>query len=125
MNIDNLTYGEIKAIAAMVANTTPAPAATHTANSAVGKFCIVRANDAGVHAGTVTEVNGDTVTLKDSRRLWSWTAKAGIALSGVAQHGVKKCEGTKLDALNPEIVIRGWFELIPCTEAAKVSIREV
>lgn len=119
MNIDHLTYGQLKAIATMFA--TSAATVTVT-NPCIGKFCIVRAEAAGVHAGTVVAVSGDTVTLKDSRRLWSWTAKEGVALSGVAQHGLKPRSDSKLDTLNPEISIRGWCELIPCSEDAKGSI---
>jgi hypothetical protein len=51
--------------------------------------------------------------------LWSWTAKDGIALSGVAQHGIK--EG-KVDAVNPDIFLTGVCETIPCSKKAEESI---
>ena len=89
-------------------------------NAMVGKFCIVRCYSAGVHAGTVAAVDGDKVILYNSRRLWYWQAKAGVALSGVAQNGIT--DASKIDTVNPEIYLTGVIELIPCTDAAKVSI---
>ena len=99
MNIDNMTYGE--------------------QHPFVGKFCIVRCYSAGVHAGVVKWIDGDKAILTDSRRLWSWTAVEGVALSGVAQFGVK---AGKLDATNPEIYLTGVIEVIPTTDKAKGTI---
>lgn len=114
MNIDNLTFGELKQIAALftAASTTP-----KTTNPMVGKYCIARCYSAGVHAGEVISVDGENVILKDSRRLWAWVAKDGVALSGVAQHGIKdsgsKDSGSKVDVVNPLIYLTGVCELIP------------
>lgn len=119
MNIDNLTFGELKQIAAMFGNAQPAA----SINPVVGKYCIARCYSAGVHAGTVVSVDGETVVLKDSRRLWSWKAKDGVALSGVAQAGLT-ADKSKVDVVNPEIYLTGVCELIPCSEKAKESINE-
>jgi hypothetical protein len=118
MSIDNLTFCELKQIAAMFAGQ---QAAAKPANPVVGEYCIARCYSAGVHAGEVVSVDGENVILKDSRRLWSWKAQDGIALSGVAQHGVKSSE-CKIDVVNPLIYLTGVSELIPCTKKAKVSI---
>ena len=116
MNIDNMTYGELKQIAALFgAVNTAAPA-----HPFIGKYVIARCYSAGVHAGTVVSVDCDTAILKDSRRLWSWKAKDGVALSGVAQTGVQS--GCKIDVVNPEIYLTGVCELIPCSAVAKESI---
>jgi len=113
MNIENLTYGEIKQIAAIF-NGAVSP---KTTNPMVGKYCIARCYSAGVHAGEVISVDGENVILKDSRRLWAWVAKDGVALSGVAQHGIKdsgsKDSGSKVDVVNPLIYLTGVCELIP------------
>ena len=119
MSIDNLTFGELKQIAAMFAGQNTA---AQTANQVIGKYCIARCYSAGVHAGVVESVDGENVVLKDSRRLWSWKAQDGIALSGVAQHGLKSSD-SKLDAKNPIIYLTGVCELIPCTTKAEESIR--
>ncbi len=86
----------------------------------VGMYVIARCYAAGVHAGVVRSVDGENVTMEQSRRLWSWKAKEGIALSGVARHGIK--EGCKVDVEVP-VYLTGVCELIPCSQAAEESIR--
>ena len=123
MNIEDLTIKQGRELAALFAASQPlaAPAAYSAPNPMVGKYCIARCYSAGVHAGEVVSVDGENVVLKDSRRLWSWKAKDGVALSGVAQHGLKK-DGSKVDSINPEIYLTGVCELIPTSAAAKDSI---
>ncbi|MBU6488279.1 MAG: hypothetical protein KGQ57_10670 [Burkholderiales bacterium] len=114
MNIDDLTIGQAKELASMFgASATVTP--THPF---VGKYVIARCYAAGVHAGEVVSVDGENVILKDSRRLWSWKAAEGRALSGVAQHGITS--ESKLDVLNPIIYLTGVCELIPVS----VGVRE-
>lgn len=118
MNIDNLTFGELKQIAAMFqGQEVPKTNAPHPF---VGKYVIARCYAAGVHAGEVVSANGEEVILKDSRRLWSWKAKDGVALSGVAQTGIKS--DSKIDKMNPFILLNGVCELIVCSDIAKESI---
>jgi hypothetical protein len=121
MNINDLTLGQLKEIAAMMNAKIPQPTQNPT-HPFVGKYVIARCYSAGVHSGFVRSVDGDTCILTDSRRLWSWKAKDGIALSGVAQTGVK--EGCKIDVPNPEIYLTGICELIPCSDVSKESIRD-
>ena len=121
MNIDNLTFGELKQIASMFAATQSAAPKTNAAHPFVGKYVIARCYAAGVHAGTVLSVDGENVILTDSRRLWSWQAKDGIALSGVAQHGIKD-KGCNVDVVNPTLYLTGVCELIPATDSARESI---
>jgi hypothetical protein len=119
MNIDNLTYGELKQIAALFGG-----AQSHAqTNPMIGQYCIARCYAAGVHAGVVVSVDGENVVLKDSRRLWAWKAKDGVALSGVARFGLTT-DKSKVDVINPLIYLAGVCELIPCSEAAKESINE-
>lgn len=119
-NIDNMTYGELKQIAALFGSQTPAVQANQQ-HPMVGKYCIARCYAAGVHAGEVVSVDGENVILKNSHRLWSWKAKDGVALSGVAQHGVDRSK-CKIDALNSVIYLTGVCELIPCSVVAQESI---
>lgn len=119
MNINELTIGQAKELAALFnGQQASLQASPHLF---VGKYVIARCYAAGVHAGEVVSVDGENVLLKDSRRLWSWKAKEGIALSGVAQHGIKTSE-CKVDVLNPLIYLTGVCELIPCTKTSKESI---
>ena len=119
MNIDNLTFGELKQIAAIFSSTQHHPS-TSAAHPFVGMHVIARCYAAGVHAGIVVSVDGENVILKDSVRLWSWRAKDGVALSGVAQNGIN--DGCKIDTSNPSIYLTGVCELIPTTQKSMESI---
>ena len=121
IDIDSLTFGELKQIAALVNNQNHSQP-QNKPHPFVGKYVIARCYAAGVHAGTVVSVDGENVILSDSRRLWSWKAKDGVALSGVAQAGVQS--GVKIDLLNPEIALTGVCELIPCSAVAKESVND-
>ena len=120
MNLDDMTYGQLKQIAQLMNNQIAQPQQSNKPHPFIGKYVIARCYSAGVHAGTVDSVDGETVILKYSRRLWSWKAKDGVALSGVAQTGVQS--GCKIDVANPEIYLTGVCELIPCSSVAKESI---
>ena len=120
MDIESFTLGELKQIAAIMNSQLVQPQQSDKPHPFVGKYVIARCYAAGVHAGEVVSVDGENVILKDSRRLWSWKAKDGVALSGVAQNGLKS-EG-KVDTLNPEIALMGVCELIPCSVKARESI---
>jgi hypothetical protein len=122
MNIEELTLKQIREIALLVNGTIAQPEPYNTPHPFVGKYVIARCYAAGVHAGTVVSVDGESVILKDSRRLWSWKAKDGVALSGVAQTGVQS--GCKIDVVNPEIYLTGVCELIPCSSTAEESIND-
>jgi hypothetical protein len=117
MNINDLTIGQAKELSALFCQSS-----TSSTHLFVGKYVIARCYSAGVHAGIVESVDGENVILKDSRRLWTWKARDGVALSGVAQFGIKS--DSKIDVINPEIYLTGVCELIPCTEAARNSINE-
>lgn len=115
MNLDDMTIGQAKALAAMFGN-----AVAKEPHPFVGKYVICRCYGAGVHSGTLVSMSGSDVILKESRRLWSWRAKDGIALSGVAQNGM--AEGQKIDTTNPLIALTDVIECIPATDKARESI---
>ena len=120
IDINELTIGQIREIAASLPVLFgKAQQAGGIAAPIIGKYAICRCYSAGVHAGVVVAVDGDNVILRDSRRLWSWQARDGVALSGLAQHGLR---GGKIDTMNPEIYLTGVTEIIPCSDAAKESI---
>ena len=117
MNIDNLTIGDAKQLAAMFGSSVCV--AEKKDHPFIGKFCIARCYAAGVHAGVVVSVDGENVILDTSRRLWSWKAADGVALSGLAVHGLSS---GRIDVLVSTIYLTGVCELIPCSEKAKESI---
>jgi len=119
LNINDLTLGQAKELASLFCGAQAAlPSAPHPM---IGKHVIARCYAAGVHAGEVISVDGENVMLKDSRRLWTWKAKDGVALSGVAQTGLKEGAG-KVDVMNPQIYLTGVCELIPTASGVKESI---
>lgn len=115
MDINSLTIGQARELAALFAISTPKPAPF------TGKYVVVRTYSAGVHAGELISQDGDIVVLANSRRLWKWKAKQGVALSGVAVHGIVRAE-SKVDVELPEILLTGAIEVIPTSDAAKESI---
>lgn len=88
-----------------------------------GKSVVVRARDAGVHFGILSGYEGRTVTLTNSRRLWRWHARSGVALSGVAQHGIFP-DKSKVDSAVPVIVVLDACEIIAASDIAAKTIRE-
>ena len=117
MDINDLTIGQAKELASIFGATKSAESMPHPF---VGKYCIARCYAAGVHAGEVVSVDGEYVILKDSRRLWSWIAAGGVALSGFAQHGIKT--SSKVDVINPILYLTGVCELIPVADGVREKI---
>lgn len=120
-DIDGLTIGQARQIAALIGGCPKAASTGHIFERFIGRYCIIRASSAGVHAGEIVGVQGDNVIAKNVRRLWKWKANNGIALSGVAESGVNRSE-SKIDERVAEQGIAGVCELIPCTDKAKESI---
>jgi len=120
MNIDDMTFGQLKQIAVMFQATTPV--AVNSPHPFVGKYVVCRCYGSGVHAGTLVSLSGQEAILQDSRRLWTWSSKeTAVALSGVAQTGLKS--GCKIDVVNPLIAITDVIEVIPCSSLATESIK--
>ena len=117
-SLDNLTVAEVRALLAAFGG----GASVAQPHPFVGRYVILRCYSAGVHAGYLVSQTGDQAVLRDARRLWSWKAKAGVALSGVAVHGLA---GGKIDTLVTEIALTGVIETIPCTDVARESIANV
>lgn len=89
----------------------------------IGKKVIIRAYGAGVFYGTLSEVDGDTVELKNARRLWYWDGAA--SLNQLAAEGVKAPQNCKFTITVDSIVILKVIEIIPATEEAQQSIEGV
>lgn len=87
----------------------------------VGRYVVCRCYSAGVHAGELVHQEGDVALLSAARRLWNWKTKEGVALNGVAQHGIEK--GCKVDSTVDLIRLTGVIETIACSDKGKESIR--
>ena len=109
MNIDNLTYGELKQIA-QIFNASQ----TQQTSTMVGRKCVVRTYSAGVHFGTVAAHNDKQVVLTNARRIYYW--EKAFTLSAVATHGIGG--NSKVSCVTDEILLTEAIELIPMTEKA-------
>lgn len=76
---------------------------------------IVRCKDAGVHYGTLINVEGRQVTLADARRIWAW--KGAFTLSEVAMLGINKT-GSRVAMRVPLQRLLDASEIINCTQEA-------
>lgn len=117
MDINELTIGQVKELAAMFGGN---PEITK-AHPYVGKYVIVRCHDAGVHAGVLTAANGREATLHASRRLWQWKAAKEAFLSGVARHGLG--DGSRVGGCI-DVHLTETCEIILCSNAARNSIEQ-
>ncbi len=92
-------------------------------NNFVGKYVIVRADRAGVFAGTLIEKKGNEVVMENARRLWYWDGANSI--SQIAISGVSKPENCKFPAPLEKILVLGVIEIILCTNEAQKSVEGV
>lgn len=81
---------------------------------------IIRAKNAGVFYGEVVAredaPNGVNVTIRNCRRIWSWSGAA--SLSQLAMEGVKRPKECRFTVVVPEMEVMEVIEIIPCTEEA-------
>ncbi len=121
IDINSLTIGEAKELARIFGGTQVA--STAPKNPAIGKYCIIRCQKAGVHAGTLVEYNSEFLELKDSRRLWYWKSK--FTLTEAANYGIEGDKSKIADTLDQLIIpISDVGEIIPTTDKAMNSIKK-
>lgn len=77
------------------------------------KKVLVRCYGAGVHFGTLEEIEGKAVRLSNARRLWKWTGGA-LSLHEVASKGVD-IKNSQISEPLEEIILPDHLELIPLT----------
>jgi hypothetical protein len=76
---------------------------------------LVRTRDSGVHVGRLAEVGGECLVLTGPRRIWSWKGGA-LDCYELAEFGPDEC---KLSARTKVVVLSGWLEIHPLSEAAE------
>ena len=120
MNIDELTIGEAKALAAMFGANASAPPPLN--NGMIGKYVLVRCRDAGVHSGVLEATDGRACVLTEARRLWYWKVKgSGDFLNAIALAGVHP--DSKLSAPVARIHLTENCEILQCSDEAERVIR--
>lgn len=97
--------------------------------SLIGKPVIVRANVAGVHAGSVASVDcaTQTITLTNARRLWRvYTRDKSGSISDVAANGLKDGADHSIGATLPSVTIVNppGLEIAEMTPGAWESVRD-
>jgi hypothetical protein len=88
-----------------------------------GRICIVRTESAGVFIGKIKLAEGSEYLLENARRLWRWSGAA--SLSQLAVDGTADPENCKFPVEMPEVFLTGVIEVIPASEKAIASIKEV
>jgi len=86
-------------------------------------YVIVRTYSAGVFAGNLKSREGKEVVMNNARRIWYW--KGAASLSQLAMEGTSDPDGCKFPCEVQEITLTEAIEIIPCTEKAEKSIKEV
>lgn len=86
-------------------------------------WVVIRSRDAGVFFARLIKEENGRVELENSRRIYYWDGAA--TLSQLALEGVKKVSNCKFPEELPNQIVLGVCEIIPATEAAVKSIREV
>lgn len=119
MNVDDLTVGQAREIAAMFGGRRENTQATHA--GMIGRYVIVRTYSAGVHCGTLKARDGRDVVLERARRIWSWSG--AFTLSAIAVNGLSG--SSKLSIEIPEILLTESIEIIPCSEEAAAKLRSL
>lgn len=123
ININELTIGQAKELAAMFGAVAPAQS-SGSFTPHIGKRCIIRMYASGVFFGEIAAQDGRMVEIKNSRRLWGWKASESISLSAVAVHGVKDA-GCKFAPAVPTMTVLDALEIIPASDKAAASIDAV
>ena len=119
MNIEDLTYGEMKKINNLF-NSNANATTQDSLDFGIGDKVIIRTYSAGVWFGTLHEKQKGEVILKNARRMWRWTAAESISLSGVAKYGIKQ-DGSKI--CPP--VAGVWLEAIEILELTAIAINSI
>jgi hypothetical protein len=90
-------------------------------NKMIGKYVLVRCQDAGVHCGVLEAYNGRECVLTEVRRLWYWKPKNGAFLSSVAERGLDS--SSKIGEPQSRIHLTENCEIAQCSLIAEESIR--
>jgi hypothetical protein len=89
----------------------------------IGKKVIVRGDRSGVFFGTLAAKDGQEIELTDVRKLFYWSGAA--AVEQIAVDGVAKPNDCKFTLVVHSIVITDAIQIIPCTDKAVNSIKNV
>lgn len=124
MNIEDLTIGQAKEIAAMFGGMCTGNVKTENTQGLddfLDMDVIIRTYSAGVWFGRLAKKSGKEVILHSARRMWKWKCKVGISLSEIAIHGVEEAESRICEPV-PMVWLEA-IEIIPVLDTAVKSIK--
>lgn len=119
MNINDLTIGQAKELAAMFGNGNQQSGLD---DFAIGQTVIIRTYSAGVWCGTLEKKAGNEVILRGARRMWRWWCAKSISLSGIVNYGINQCK-SKIAPPVPEVWLEA-IEILPIVGEALKSIMD-
>lgn len=121
MNIDDMTFGELKRIAAMFSGAKQIN--TSITSDAVGKYVLVRSRNEGVNAGNLVAADETGCILEDARRLHYHKPKDSSSswYEGVAVSGLHKDSRTSC-AVERKYIIEDYSVTV-CSAESEKSIR--
>ncbi len=109
---ENLIFKLLEMLMGGDSGKAPAVNSDYSDHPLIGEFVIVRCRDAGVHAGELISIDGQTVILKNSRRMWRWRCNSEMSLSAVARHGLNQGKSKVAGLLIKPITLIGACEVI-------------
>jgi len=86
---------------------------------------IVRSPEGGVWCGTVVNVDGRTVKLKNARMIWHWKGAAGLAELATDGTVCPEHKDNLFTVVVPEVTIFNVALVIPVTQRAGETINAV
>lgn len=113
MNIDDLTIGEAKALAAMFSQTSATNTADHDPVEVV-----VWTDKRGVIFGTTKNVHARPITLTNARMCLYWSKNVG-GVFGLCENG--PTNGCKISAALPEASFEGVTGVSKVTDKARIA----
>ncbi len=119
MEIEHLTIGQAQQIASLFGAVQNLPQGK-PASGNIGKYCVLRTRNAGVHFGVLKSRSGGEATLTEARRLWYW--KGANTLHEVSLHGVD-ASVSKVSETVDSIELIDVIEVIPCSADGEKALR--
>jgi len=118
MNIDDMTYGQLKQIAAMFVGEATAPVTKPKSHDA--RPVIVCTDKRGVVFGYCTDTSARPITLTQARMALYWSSDVG-GVFGLGEKGpTKDC---KISAVLPEITLEGVTAIFTVDAIAEAAWR--
>ena len=86
----------------------------------LGKFCVCRCTNAGVHCGKLIYQYGQTAEVEHARRIWRW--RGANTLNEVAKHGVDEEFSRISEPTVSSITLTDCIEVQPCSDVATENL---